>query len=262
MSRNRLAGRRALVVGAGRRRGIGAAIARRLHVEGATVAIADLADSAELHEVARSAGRPSGMACDVRDERSVIDLFAAHRDEHDALDIVVYSVGIGHIIEPLADLPVERFDEAFRVNLRGAFLVFRESARAFADRGAPGRIIAVSSIGGRRGSPLLAAYNASKHGLIGLVRSAAAELGSTGTTVNAICPNHITTDMGAAQNALLSGLRDLEIDVYLEQMRSRIPLRRFAATEDVAATAAMLASDDGAFINGATIDINGGEWMG
>lgn len=262
MTPSRLSGRSALVVGAGRDRGIGASIARRLHSEGATVEVADLPGTPELDEIARSVGRPTGLTCDVRDERSVVDLLAAHRSQHGSLDIVVYSVGIGHIIEPITALTTERFDEVLSVNLRGAFLMIRESARTFAELGVGGRILAVSSIGGRRGSPLLAAYNASKHGLIGLVRSTAAELGPSGTTVNALCPNHITTDMGAAQNALLSDLRELELDDYLDQMRTRIPLRRFAETADVAAAAAFLVSDDGAFITGAALDINGGEWMG
>lgn len=262
MSVARLEGRRALVVGAGRRRGIGASIAARLHEEGATVTVADLSGAAELEEVAGLVGDRPGLSCDVRDEESVTRLFATHREDIGPLDIVVYSVGIGDVIEPLVDLSTQRFDEVLAVNLRGAFLVFRSAAQEFSHTGTAGRIMAVSSIGGRRGSPLLAAYNASKHGLIGLVRSVAAELGPTGTTVNALCPNHITTDMGAAQNTLLSGLRELDLDDYREQMRLRIPLRRFATTDDVASTAAFLASDDGAFISGAALDINGGELMG
>jgi meso-butanediol dehydrogenase/(S,S)-butanediol dehydrogenase/diacetyl reductase len=262
MSGGRLERRRALVVGAGRRRGIGAAIALRMQEEGATVTVADLASAGELEEVARLVGDRPGLACDVRDEHSVTQLFATHRDDIGPLDVVVYSVGVGDVIEPLVDLSTDRFDEVIAVNLRGAFLVFRAAAKEFARTGTAGRIMAVSSIGGRRGSPLLAAYNASKHGLIGLVRSVAAELGPTGTTVNALCPNHITTDMGAAQNTLLSGLRELELDDYREQMRQRIPLRRFATTDDVAATACFLASAEGAFITGAALDINGGELMG
>jgi NAD(P)-dependent dehydrogenase (short-subunit alcohol dehydrogenase family) len=258
----RLAGKRALVVGGGRRRGIGAAIAARLRAEGAGVVVADLPGSTELSEVARELGEHPGLTCDVRHEQSVVDLFAAHRDEVGPLDIVVHTVGIGDVIEPLTGLATERFDQVIAVNLRGAFLVIREAAREFERTRTAGRIIALSSIGGRRGSPLLAAYNASKHGLIGLVRSAAAELGPTGTTVNALCPNHITTDMGAAQNELLSELRSLPLDDYLEQMRGRIPLRRLAVTDDVAAAAAFLASDDGAFVTGSALDINGGEFMG
>lgn len=262
MSEGRLHGRRALIVGAGRRRGIGAAIARRLHEEGAAVVVADLPVSDELDDVARSAGGRPAMSCDVRDERAVVALFDAYDAEHGPVDTVVYSAGIGHVIEPLAELGTAQFDEVLAVNLRGAFLILRESARALAATRRAGRILAVASIGARRGSPLLAAYNASKHGLIGLVRSAAAELGPTGTTVNVLCPNHITTDMGAAQNALLSDLRGQDLDEYLERMRATIPLRRFATTEDVAAAAAFLASDDGAFVNGAALDLNGGEWMG
>ena len=108
---------------------------------------------------------------------------------------------------------------------------------------------------------MLSAYNASKHGMIGLVRSAASELGPVGVRVNAVCPNHVTTDMGAAQNAILSDRRSQDIDTYLEEMRQRVPLRRLATADDVAAACAFLTSNDASFITGVALDVNGGELM-
>lgn len=271
----------ALVLGAGRRRGIGAAVAQRLQRDGARVVIADVPGAAEIDDVVLDLGgapRALALSFDVRDEGSVVGLFDEVRAAHGRLDTLVYSVGVGDVITPLTELEAERFDQVIAINLRGAFLAFREAARMFAatpprgprdpsgadaehaSRG--GRIVAVASIGGRRGSPMLGAYNASKHGLIGLVRSTAAELAPHGTTVNAVCPNHITTDMGAAQNALLSDLCGLTLEDYRTQMRDRIPIRRFATVEDVAAACAFLTSHDAAFITGAALDINGGEFMG
>lgn len=267
----------ALVLGAGRRRGIGAAVAQRLQRDGARVVVADVPSASEMDDVVADLGgaqQALALSFDARDEGSVVGLFDEVRAAHGRLDTLIYSAGVGDVIAPLSELEAERFDMVIAINLRGAFLAFREAARMFAatpplgPRGADaehaprgGRIVAVASIGGRRGSPMLGAYNASKHGLIGLVRSTAAELALHGTTVNAVCPNHITTDMGAAQNALLSDLGGLPLEDYRTQMRERIPMRRFATVHDVAAACAFLTSDDAAFITGAALDINGGEFM-
>jgi NAD(P)-dependent dehydrogenase (short-subunit alcohol dehydrogenase family) len=251
----------ALVTGAGRTRGIGAAIANALAAEGCRVLVTDVA-AEELQAVAEGLGdRGAAAVVDVTDERSVEDAVAAATARWGRLDIAVAAAGIGDVIEPLTELEAAAWDRVLSVNLRGTFLLFKHAASAMLAARAGGRLLAIGSIGARRGSPGLAAYNASKHGLLGLVRSAAAELGPHAVTVNAVCPNHVTTDMGAAQNARLSSEQGRSVEDYLDAMRGRIPLRRLAQTDDVARTCAFLASPAAGFITGAAIDVNGGELM-
>lgn len=261
---SRTPGEVAVVLGAGRPRGLGAGIARRLSAEGATVVVSDLEAGTELEEVAAMLSATStaiAVPCDVREPSTVHEVLDAAVATYGRVDTVVYSVGVGDVIEPLQHLDPAAWDRVLRINLDGAFHLLRAAASAFDRCGTGGSITLLSSIGGRRGSPMLSAYNASKHGMLGLVRSAAAELGPAGVRVNAVCPNHVTTDMGAAQNALLSGRRAQDVEAYLEEMRQRIPLRRLATVEDVAAACAFLSSTDASFITGVALDVNGGELM-
>jgi len=107
--------------------------------------------------------------------------------------------------------------------------------------------------------PLALAYTASKHGLVGLVRSSAIELGEHGITVNNVCPNHVTTGLGAWQNEYFSEKRGLTLDQYMEAMRDRIPLGRPGNPEDTANAVAFLCSDDAQYITAESMNVSGGE---
>jgi NAD(P)-dependent dehydrogenase (short-subunit alcohol dehydrogenase family) len=107
----------------------------------------------------------------------------------------------------------------------------------------------------------MAPYIASKHGLVGLTRSCAIDLGGQGITVNAVCPNHVTTGLGAKQNDYFADFLGLSVDEYLAAMRNRIPLGRPGLTEDTAAAVAYLASDDARYITGEALNVSGGEEM-
>ena len=102
---------------------------------------------------------------------------------------------------------------------------------------------------------------ASKHGLIGLTRSNAIELGDHDITVNAVCPNHVTTDLGAKQNAYYAELQGKTLEQFMADMRARIPLSRPGLPEDTAAAVAWLASDDACYITGEAVNVSGGEEM-
>jgi meso-butanediol dehydrogenase/(S,S)-butanediol dehydrogenase/diacetyl reductase len=123
-----------------------------------------------------------------------------------------------------------------------------------------GRIINIASQAAKSGFPHAQAYTASKHGLVGLVRSAAIELGPHGITVNNVCPNHVTTGLGAWQNTYFARVTGHNsVESYLAAMAARIPLRRAGLPEDTAAAVAFLCSEDARYITAESMNVSGGE---
>jgi NAD(P)-dependent dehydrogenase (short-subunit alcohol dehydrogenase family) len=145
------------------------------------------------------------------------------------------------------------------VNLRGCFFGMKYAAAAMIAQGQGGRIVSIASQAAKSGVSLMSAYVASKHGLIGLTRSAALELGKDGITVNAICPNHVPTDLGNWQRENLSRQRGVSMDEYWERFRLRVPLGRPGTTEDTADACAFLCSDQAKYITGEAMNVSGGE---
>ncbi len=277
MSGERLRGKVALVTGAGRRAGLGEAICARLAQEGASVVVSDVAgprgalpadrigNRTELDAVVATL-RDSGaraVACelDVRDEAQAESAVALAVREFGGLDILVNNAGIGFMMEPLVDMPLERWNTVIGVNLTGAFLCTQHAARQMIQQGRGGRIINIASVAAKSGSLHLAAYSSSKHGMIGLTRSAALELGAHRITVNAICPNHVTTQLGAVQNAYRATQRGQTVEAYLAEMRGRIPLGRVGLAEDTAKACAFLCSDEAQYVTGEAMNVSGGQEM-
>jgi len=277
MSGERLRGKVALVTGAGRRGGLGEAICARLAQEGASVVVSDVAgprgalpadrigNRTELDAVVATL-RDSGaraVACelDVRDEAQAESAVALAVREFGGLDILVNNAGIGFMMEPLVDMPLERWNSVIGVNLTGAFLCTQHAARQMIQQGRGGRIINIASVAAKSGSLHLAAYSSSKHGMIGLTRSAALELGAHRITVNAICPNHVTTQLGAVQNAYRATQRGQTVEAYLAEMRGRIPLGRVGLAEDTAKACAFLCSDEAQYVTGEAMNVSGGQEM-
>jgi meso-butanediol dehydrogenase/(S,S)-butanediol dehydrogenase/diacetyl reductase len=273
----RLAGKVALVTGSGRQGGLGAAIARRLAGEGAAVVVTDIgapaahlpADrigtSAELEQVAAgirdAGGRAHAVALDVRDEAQVEAAVASAVERFGRLDILVNNAGIGYLMEPLVEMARERWQAVLEVNLMGAFLCTKHAARQMIAQGQGGRVINIASVAAKSGSIHLAAYAASKHGMIGLTRSAAIEFGPHRITVNAVCPNHVTTGLGSVQNEYRARQKGLSVEAYLAEMRGRIPLGRVGLPEDTAKACAFLCSDEAQYITGEGVNVSGGQEM-
>lgn len=280
----RLAGRIALVTGAGRERGLGQAIARRFLDEGASVMIADLGrprgpllDAADIgtidgmESVAAGLRPPGGerrvatVACDVRDEAEVEGAVAATIDAFGALDILVNNAGVGYIARPLVELSLEEWNLVHEVNLRGPFLFTKHVARRMVAQRAAGRaggrIINIASKGAKAATPDYGAYVASKHGLLGLTRVAALELAAHGITVNAVCPNHVTTGLGERQNRHRARRSGTDGDAVLDARRAGIPLGRVGLPEDTADACVFLASDAAGYITGEAMNVSGGEEM-
>jgi meso-butanediol dehydrogenase/(S,S)-butanediol dehydrogenase/diacetyl reductase len=271
----RLEGKVALVTGAARSGGLGEAICHRLAAEGAAVVVTDLSQAGThlpadrigsaddiarvVDDLRRSGARAVGLGLDVREESQVIAAVEAAVREFGGLDILVNNAGIGYLMEPLVDMPLERWQTVLGVNLTGAFLCTRHAAKQMIAQGRGGRVVNIASVAAKSGSLHLAAYAASKHGLVGLTRSAALELGAHRITVNAVCPNHVTTQLGSVQNAYRAKQRGQTVDEYLAEMRSRIPLGRVGLAEDTAKACAFLASDEAAYVTGESMNVSGGQ---
>lgn len=239
-----------LVLVTGAHRGIGAACARAFAAAGARVACADLRKPEET--VAALGGRRNGsghlsLVCDVAEESSVGAMFAGIEKSFGALDVVVHCAGIIHEA-PLLETTVETFDRMIGVNLRGSFLVGKGAIALM--RGREGRVILTASDLAYLGRETFSPYVASKHGVLGLMRSWAKEFAPR-ILVNALCPGPIDTAMlGAAEMSAEWRARELDI-----------PLARFGRPEEVAAMAVFLAGPGGSYVTGQGIGVNGGSVM-
>jgi len=274
---HRLDGKVALVTGAGRSGGLGEAICLRLAVAGARVVVTDLGRpqphmaaghigmTEELEAVAgrvRDVGAEAiAVPLDVRDEDQAAAAVARAVESFGRLDILVNNAGIGYLISPLTDTPAERWRTVLEVNLTGAFLCTKHAALQMIRQGQGGRIVNIASQAAKSGHRHMSAYTASKHGMVGLTRSAAVELGPHGITVNAVCPNHVTTSLGSVQNEYFARLNGQGVEVYLAAVRERIPLRRVGVPADTAGAVAFLCSEEGAYITGEAMNVSGGVEM-
>lgn len=276
---SRLEGKVAVITGAGRKKGLGEAIAKRFAEEGATVVITDIGKasgehlpegnigtSAEMEQVAEAIRQETGgtihtMVCDVRSEEDIVRTITDTVDTCGRLDIVVNNAGIGYIMKPLMEMSIDEWDVVLDVNLRGPFLFTKHAAAQFIKQGDGGRIINIASQAAKSPAPLLVHYTSSKHGMIGLTRTAAAELGEHGITVNAVCPNHVTTGLGAVQNDRRGKVLGTDTEGVLDFRKAKIPLGRVGLAVDTANACVFLASDDAAYITGEGMNVSGGEEM-
>ncbi|MDA0367856.1 MAG: SDR family NAD(P)-dependent oxidoreductase [Proteobacteria bacterium] len=273
-----LSGKVAVVTGAGRHRGLGEAMAKRLAAEGASVVITDIgaakgtqfssehigmtAEMAEIvAEIEKAGGTATAHVCDVLDEAQVAAAVKKAVDTYGRLDIMINNAGIGYLMSGILDLEQKDWDAVLNVNLRGVFFGVKHAAQQMIAQGDGGSIINTASQAAKRGFAGAAAYVSSKHGVVGLTRTAALEFGPHNIRVNAICPNHVTTGLGAWQNEHFSAAGGQGEDEYMAAMQARIPLGRVGLTSDIAAMAAFLCSDQAPYVTGQNLDVSGGEEM-
>jgi NAD(P)-dependent dehydrogenase (short-subunit alcohol dehydrogenase family) len=230
--------------------GIGRRTSGLLAERGYRVAIIDLHEPAETLAAIRSAGGEAmGQAGDIADERAVGRFVEQVFEAYGRADVLVNNAGIS-LISPAEATAARDYRRVLEVNLVAPFLL----AKAFGEKmlqAGSGSIINVASVAGLLGIADRAAYNASKHGLIGLTRTLAAEWGGRGVRVNAVCPGWVKTEMDAADQA-----RGTYCDA---DITGRVPMARFATPDDVARAIAFLADGgESGFINGQAVAVDGG----
>jgi 3-oxoacyl-[acyl-carrier protein] reductase len=241
----RLSGRRAIVTGAAR--GIGAAIARALHREGASLALMDREE--ELCRATAEALGAHTVPVELSDPASARAATAQAIDALGGVDILVNNAGILRMA-PLLDISVEDWDLTFDINVRAMLLTTQVAAPAMISQGS-GTIINMASMGGKVGSPNQAHYAASKAAVIGLTRVTAMELGPHGIRANCICPGYVLTEMGAATRT----------PEMVAKWSSASPLGRCAEPDEVADMAVFLASDEARYCTGQAMNVSGGMVM-
>jgi 3-oxoacyl-[acyl-carrier protein] reductase len=242
----KLQGKRAVVTGAGQ--GIGRAIGLKLGSLGAEVALVDINKKGAKNvaaEIEKAGGKARVYELDVSDHGETIEMFQKIGVELGGVDILVNNAGITRD-NLILRMPPEDWDLVLKVNLTGTFNCIRAVARTMMSQ-RWGRIVNISSIIGQVGNIGQANYAASKAGIIALTKTAARELGSRGITVNAVAPGFIETPM---TESLTDKVRD--------EFTAKIQLKRLGTPEDVANVVAFLASDDGDYITGQTINVDGG----
>ncbi|MFJ9154159.1 glucose 1-dehydrogenase [Streptomyces sp. NPDC102270] len=243
-------GQVALVTGAAS--GMGLATARAFAQAGAAVVLADLNKDAVQNaakELTDAGHQAIGVACDVTDEAQAAAAVARAVDAFGRLDMAFNNAGIQAPPSDAADESAEEFDRVNAVNLRGVWAAQKHELRQMRTQGS-GAIVNCSSLGGLVGLPERAAYHASKHGVIGLTKSAAVEYAPKGIRINAICPGVIDTPMVAD---MLEGQAEAMAEIMKQQ-----PIGRLGTAEEVAAAAVWLCSDAASFVIGVALPVDGG----
>ena len=251
-------GRNAVVTGGGR--GVGAAVAAKLAAAGVTVMVA--ARTAEQVESVAEALRIKGFAahaetCDVADPRSIERLAARAEKRLGSIDILVNNAGTA-LASALHKTTLDDWNRLIAINATSAFLCLKAILPGMiAQRW--GRVVNVASIAGLRGDRYIAAYAASKHALVGLTTSAAAEAAPHGVTVNAVCPGYLRTDMTRESVERIMRTTGRTEEQALDAILQTTPQRRLIEPTEVADAIAYLCSDSAAGVNGSALIIDGGE---
>jgi len=253
----RLEGKVALVTGGGR--GIGRAIALALARAGADVAVT-ARSVAEIEAVAReirALGRKAAaLPADVGDRLQVDASVETAGQSLGPVQILVNNAGMA-VSAKLGDIDDPLWDRHLRVNLTGAFYASRAALPGMLAAGW-GRIVNVASVAGRQGYPYVAAYVASKHGLLGLTRALALEVVQTGITVNAICPGYVATDLTWESARRIQAKTGRSYDEAVQSLAAFSPQRRLIEPEEVAAIAVYLASEEARGVTGQAWNVDGG----
>lgn len=247
-----LHGKVALVTGAAGL--IGRTTARLLAERGASVAAVDMAgaDFSTLKSMLPQGAGLLTIEADVTDEESVKSYVAKARQEFGHIDVFFNNAGIEGTVKPMAEYPLDVFRKVMDVNVIGVFLGLKYVLPVMYEQG-HGSVINTSSIAGFSGSTGMAAYNASKHAVIGLTRCAADEAGPKGIRVNTVNPGPIESRMMKSINTGQGNEKEAH-----EATAARIPQRRYGTPEEVAEMVAFLASDAASFCNGSIYCIDGG----
>lgn len=257
---NRLLNRNSFITGASR--GIGLAIADRFADEGANVLLC-ARNKGPLEEAAKELRkyerRVRTWSADVTDQPAMIKMIKQALDEFGHIDILVNNAG-AHTPSRFIDYTSEEFDRIIKVNLYGAFYVTQAVLLSMMER-KEGKIINIASTAGKWGSINQCAYNASKHGLIGMTRCLGLEMAPYNINVNAICPALVETEMVVASTKVRAEMQNTSPEELLKKRLTRMPLQRIINPQEVARLAVYLASDECVNMTCQSISLCGGYIM-
>lgn len=234
----------AIITGAGS--GIGRETSLKLSNEGMIVALVDYNEKGgeeTLRLVKEQGGEGTFIQADVSSNTDVENYVSNVKERYGKIDVFFNNAGVMGTPSPLADYSEEMFDQIIAVNLKGAFLGLKHVIKVMEEQQS-GVIINTSSTAGVQSTPFLGGYSASKHGVVGLTKTAAAEYGPKGLRINAVCPGGVMTNMTK--------------DMMMSDPVQNGPLRRPASPEEIANVVCFLASDNASYMNGSIVTVDGG----
>ncbi|CAG2153691.1 Levodione reductase [Cupriavidus yeoncheonensis] len=243
-------GQVALVTGAAS--GMGLSTARAFAKAGAAVTLADVTEAAlrqAVDEITAAGGKVIGVVCDVADEAQVATMVARTVTTFGRLDAAFNNAGIQIPASEIADQSIEDYDRVSAINQRGVWACMKHELAQMRKQGS-GAIVNCSSIGGLTGRAMIAAYHGTKHGVIGLTRSAALEYATRGVRVNAVCPGTIDTPM--VSSMLEKGM------LAMDDLLRDLPMKRLGRGEEIADAVLWLCSSGSSFVTGQALAVDGG----
>lgn len=246
-----LPGKTAIVTGGAG--GIGGAVAQRLSEEGCKVVVVDIDGDGAARTAASLPGEAIGVPADVSVEADVLHYQRAAVEAFGRLDLFHVNAGVPGKAARFTDGDAEDFDHVIAVDLRGAYLGTLHALKALRDQGDGGAVVLTSSVAGIVGGESVGPYVAAKHGVAGIVQTAAVDGGQFGVRVNGIAPGMTITPMTEH-----SASRTSNAERAKEVMTLTVPLRRAASVHETAAVVAFLLSEDASYVNGVMIPIDGG----
>jgi 3-hydroxybutyrate dehydrogenase len=250
------------VIVTGSTSGIGLGMAEGFAKAGVNVMLNGFGDAAKIEETRSGLASKHGVevfynGADMTKPEQIASLYADAVSKFGAVDIIVNNAGIQHVA-PIEEFPPEKWDAIIAINLSSAFHLIRAAVPAMKQRGW-GRIINLCSAHGLVASPFKSAYVAAKHGIVGLTKTVALETAQHGITVNAICPAYVLTELVEKQIPDTAKARGIsEEEVKRDVLLAAQPTKKFVTTEQIAALAVFLATDEAASITGASLPIDGG----
>ncbi|HEU5266027.1 MAG TPA: SDR family NAD(P)-dependent oxidoreductase [Jatrophihabitans sp.] len=239
--------------------GIGRGIAEAFLAEGASVSLNGRNKEKGDRVLAEldAGDRAVFIAGDVMNGDDIDSFIDQTREHFGHLDILVNNAGGAAVLLPTVDMPFDDWETTIRWNLHSTFIATKRALPGMIEQGW-GRIINISSVEGKVGKPVLTAYVAAKHGIIGLTKGVAREVGTTGVTVNALCPGLVITDIVKENGPNTAAAMGITFDEMVDLFAQESSIKRPNTVEEVANAAVMLACDLGAGITGAAISVDGG----
>ena len=244
-------GKHILITGGGS--GIGAASATVLCARGAIVGVADVNEenaNALVAELQAAGGKAYAVTVDVTNPEQVKAMFESALSQVEKIDVIINNAGIDHFPAPMTDVDDEMFMKNIQVNLAGVWYCMKNALKHMTATGG-GHIINVASVAGLRSAPMISAYSASKHGVIGLTKSAAVEYARANIRINAVCPSFVDTPM-------VQGVLSKLDERGQKGLVAANPMKRLGKPEEIANAIAWLCSDESSFMTGQSVVLDGG----